>query len=331
MLAGIKCSVFSEGIFMAHPLVHGNDRIEVHPHAVSIGKYLIPCGVMRCVSINSNTKEVRVWCRGGAMGHIGEVILDFHLLTPNRVKTFVQGLLNRTGVYLVSIYQLTTRVLRNGGGASIQAEFVFSEWEMAQRFYDHAAPVYFPGILPTLNGRTVTIITKPTDETDAVYRVRQVFSDLNAHTGNTLQEALSRDPLAPFQIDPLPPFIFDNACPFRQSPHYAISPTGVRKEASERSGHPEFAPLTFNPAIADSYWKRLLALEKKIDQLKRASPKFEHRYRFLIDLIKEAIAQFRVLDEVKFETVQNRFRSFLETAGDSLDPEIRRSIEELFT
>lgn len=300
---------------MALPLARFKDHLEVHPHAVSIGKYLIPTGTMRSAHIDSERKDVRVWCGDGAMGRDGEVILDFHLLTSSRVKTFVEGLLNRTGAYLLSIHQLTARVLRHQGAAAVRAEFVLRDRNEAQAFCDYVAPVYFPDSSPTLNGRNVTVLTAPVAEEDLESRMKQAFSALNAHTNNTLQEALSKDPQAPFQIAPLPPFMPEEVCPFRQSPLYAITPNLVRKEI-----HPQLEPLRFDPKTAEEYGKRLVELDEKLSRFE-----LESCMNPLNLLVQQTLAH-APQDEVEMETVKNRFRCFLE-ANETLPPEIRTFIE----
>lgn len=299
---------------MALPAIQ--DRLAVLPHAVSIGKYQIPTGVMRSADIDPGRKVVRIWCGEGAMGHDGEVILDFHLLTSSRVKTFVKGLLNQTGAYLLSIDQLTARVSQNGGASVFRAEFTLPNRKSAEIFCDHAAPLYFPDLPHILNGRIVRIFTKPGDERDIISRMKQAFSSLNVHTNNTLQEALSRDPQAAFQVDPLPRFMGDEVCSFRQPPLYAISPILVRKEI-----HSQLEPLRFNQKTAEEFGKRLVVLMERLRFKLESSP--------LNDLVKQTLAR-PPQDEVEIETVKNRIRCYLETIEPDF-PEVRILIEGLLT
>ena len=300
---------------MALPLVPIRDRLEVHPQAVSIGKYQIPAGVMRSAHIDADRKDVRLWCGKGAMGHDGEVILDFHLLTSSRVKTFVEGLLNRTGAYLLWIHLLTARVLRNQDAAAIRAEFVLRDCNEAQVFCDYVAPVYFPGSSSILNDRSVAVLTEPGSEADVASRMKRAFISLNAHTNNSLQQALSNDPHAPFQIAPLPPFMPDEVCSFRQSPLYTITPHLVQKEI-----HPQLKPLTFNRETAEKYGRQLVELDKMLSH-----SELESCFLSLIFLVKQGLAR-APQDEVEMETVRNRFRCFLEV-NETLPPEIRNFIE----
>jgi hypothetical protein len=298
-------------------------KIEVHRHAACIGNHMVPTGVVKCAHIYPGMNIVRLWCENGAMGIKEEAVLDFRLHTDARMKRFVAGLLKQTEAYLISIGSLKTELVRGSGDkARVRAEFVLENSEDAQIFADYIVPQYFDGCSGILSGRTLTVISQEGAPSAIITQMKKAFVELNIHTNHTLSDALSQNDQSPFWVPKTPRFP-EYSCPSPDRlPHYAITETDVRKEASEYS----MEPLQFDPVVAHGLFSELKNTLEKVDRLIDAFPALQERCTPFMDMANSLIARGEPKDGFELELYMNLLSQIEELDFDDLDPGISQVV-----
>lgn len=207
--------------------------LSVESHSVQIGKYEIPTGeVISARVLENNT--VRLWCRNGAMGSNGDIVLDFQLQNSNKVSQFVKGILEKTKAYLIAIADLKAQVQKQqpqSDTSYVHAEFKFHTSKDAFSFQKYITPVYFnsnDGIV--WRDCKVTVFSTTGKEDEVVSQMKSVFAKLNVHTQNTLYDALSQysesTPFYTFRPEPKKLYLAN----YIRAPDYTISPEKILVE-----------------------------------------------------------------------------------------------------
>lgn len=220
-------------------------RLEVQPNSILFGKFHVPFGNILSARIDPERSEVMLYCEH-AISHTENSSITFQLQTDERVKQFIQGLLEKTQAYLLPFVRVSAEVVRSENVAFVRAEFVLTTSEEARNFERYVAPVLFKGSWVSFSGLAVTIQTIDGPEADVVQRTKQAFAALNVHTDNTLRNALSKlDPSSPFCMAPIPAKIPDtHDC--TRPPYYVVTPDTILKEV-EHVSPGELATYTMEP------------------------------------------------------------------------------------
>lgn len=225
-----------------------SNRLKIEPHRIQIGKFEIPTGEVVSARILQDNNTIRLWCRNGAMGWKGDVILDFRLQNVDKVDEFVRGILEKTRAYFFAIRMLKTNITGDLSTSSAMAKFHFYIEKDAKIFKDHIAPIYFDSSKTDLDEEVVTVFLEQGNRTDVIRKMKNIFAKLNIHTQNTLHKALYWQSLySPFRESKVP----KNSCfsnHIRQ-PDFNISPDQVilklRKESNDFWANQEDPPPYF--------------------------------------------------------------------------------------